>query len=196
MPNAWEQRYLDGDTPWNIDQPLAEVRRVLDLDKIPVGRALELGCGTGSHAVLLASRGFDVTAVDISATAIARAEARARAASVQCRFFARDIWDLPDLGEPFPFVLDVGCYHAIRREDEAGYVGVLDRWVAADGWLLVLAGNANEATTPGPPTVTEAEIRNAFEHRFSIEHLETFRFDSSGRRQTRPLGWSVLMRKK
>ncbi len=44
---------------------------------LPVGTALDLGCGEGSDAPWLATRGWRVTAVDVSATALARAVARA-----------------------------------------------------------------------------------------------------------------------
>lgn len=47
--------------------------------------ALELGCGEGADAVWLAGQGWHVTAVDISATALARTSARAPAAGVAGR---------------------------------------------------------------------------------------------------------------
>ena len=47
---------------------------------IPVGTALDAGCGTGTEALWLAEQGWDVTAADISTTALTEARARAAAA--------------------------------------------------------------------------------------------------------------------
>lgn len=58
-----------------LDNPSAWVRRFAP--HIPVGRVLDLACGTGRHAKLLASLGHEVTAVDRDAQALAAAAAAA-----------------------------------------------------------------------------------------------------------------------
>ena len=60
----WNARYLSGELPWDSGLPSRELQRVLEEQKIAPGRALELGCGTGTNAIELARRGFDVTAVN------------------------------------------------------------------------------------------------------------------------------------
>src|SRR5690606_19960357 len=111
----WDQRYQTGDTPWDVGKPCEELIRVLDEYAIAPGRALELGCGTGTDSVYLASRGFDVVGVDLSPTAISRAEQRKTEAGVMCRFVVADVFRLPDLGAPFPFIYDRGCFHITRQ---------------------------------------------------------------------------------
>lgn len=71
----WEQRYASSDRVWSgrVNQALADVTRSL----IP-GRALDLGCGEGGDAVWLAQRGWTVTGIDISPSAIARATSAAQ----------------------------------------------------------------------------------------------------------------------
>lgn len=49
------------------------------------GRALDLGCGGGGDALWLAEQGWTVLTVDVSATALARTAARARAAGLDSR---------------------------------------------------------------------------------------------------------------
>ena len=56
-----------------------------------------------------------VSQIDISATAVAQAKERATAAGVTVRFLQADVTRLPDLGPPFNFFFDRGCYHAVRR---------------------------------------------------------------------------------
>jgi methyl halide transferase len=113
----WENRYATGDTPWDSGQPSTELQRVIADEKIQPCRAIELGCGTGTSAVWLASQGFDVTAVDLSPLALARAEARAAAEGVRIRFLTADVLNPCDLGAPYEFFFDRGCYHVVRRLD-------------------------------------------------------------------------------
>ena len=67
----WEHRYGERDQIWSGAPNRALVTAVAGLDP---GRALDLGCGEGGDSVWLAEQGWQVTAVDIAATAIARAQ--------------------------------------------------------------------------------------------------------------------------
>jgi len=195
MNTEWDQRYQAGDTPWDVGTPCGELIRVLDEYGIPAGRACEFGCGTGADSVHLASRGFDVVGVDLSPTAISKAEHRKVEAKVRCRFVVADVFRLPDLGAPFPFLYDRGCYHVTRQIDEPGMIEVYDRHLAPGGRLLVLAGSSRDPCKEGPPKVSEEELRRAFEPRFRIEHLREFHFDARPETRLRPLGWSLLVSK-
>ena len=75
----WESQYADQTRRWSgrVNQTTAEV-----VASLPVGDALDLGCGEGGDAVWLAEQGWRVTAVDISPTATARGAAGARARGV------------------------------------------------------------------------------------------------------------------
>jgi SAM-dependent methyltransferase len=53
-------------------------------------RILDIGCGTGRHAIELARRGYDVTGVDLSQAQLELARKKARAAGVKARFYRRD----------------------------------------------------------------------------------------------------------
>lgn len=91
----WEQRYSSSERTWSgrVNAQLAAV--AVDL---PAGRALDLGCGEGADAVWLAERGWQVLAVDISATALQRAAEGASARNVLGRInFQRH-----DLNQTFP----------------------------------------------------------------------------------------------
>ncbi len=78
----WEQRYASVDRLWS-GRPNDWLPQ-LAADWAP-GRALDLGCGEGDDALWLAARGWDVTGVDLSATAIGRMLDGARAAGVEGR---------------------------------------------------------------------------------------------------------------
>ena len=60
---------------------------------------------------------------------------------------------------------------------------------------MSLAGNAKEDTDPGPPVVSEADIGAELGSLFDIVELREFRF-TRNKSDFRPLGWSILMRRK
>src|SRR5439155_20953632 len=146
--------------------------------------------------VWLAGLGLAVTGVDISRLAIERAQERAAQAGVAVRFAAADVTRLPDLGPPFAFFFDRGCYHAIRRTDANGYLRELERITAAGAVGVVLMGNAKEERKPEPPVVSEEVIRAELGRAFEILSLEEFRFDQDEADGHRHLGWSCLLRKR
>jgi 2-polyprenyl-3-methyl-5-hydroxy-6-metoxy-1,4-benzoquinol methylase len=193
----WEDRYIQGNTPWETGHTSTELQRFLATEKIPACRAIDLGCGLGANAIWLAQQGFDVAGVDFSPSAIAGARQRAATAGVAVAFQQADVLDPPDLGLPFHFFFDRGCYHVLRRIDQAHrYVEVMARLTAPGACGLVLTGNAREKQEPGPPVVTEQEIRADWETKFDVIWLREFRFDQNLMDTSRPLAWSVFLRRK
>jgi 2-polyprenyl-3-methyl-5-hydroxy-6-metoxy-1,4-benzoquinol methylase len=191
----WQNRYANKDTPWDTGHPSTELQRVIAEENIQACRVIELGCGTGTNAVWLASQGFEVTAVDLSPLAVGRAQERAVAAGVHVRFLTADVLNPPDLGGPFEFFFDRGCYHVVRRVDAPAFLQTLRKisWPGTTG--LILAGNAREPHDPGPPVVTEEEIRAELGSLFDIVWLREIRFDQAEEGGLRFLGWSCSLRR-
>lgn len=192
----WDDRYQNGELPWETGGPSTELQRVIRDEAVAPCRAVDLGCGTGTHAVWLAQQGFDVVGVDFSPTAVDRARRRAAQAGVAARFEVADVLALPDLGGPFAFFFDRGCYHVLRRGGQAAaYVRAVERITAPGARGLVLAGNAREKQEPGPPVVTEAEFRADWSGPFEVDWLREFRFDQNLIDTSRPLGWAGWLRR-
>lgn len=190
----WNQRYIEGTTPWDSGLPSAELVRVLDQQRPPPGRALELGCGTGTNAVYLARRGFDVTAIDLSEVALEQARRRAAAAHLRITFQAVDLVDWHP-GRTFDLVFDRGCYHCVRRTNPSGYLAALARATHAGSRCLLLVGNANEQTGTGPPRMHEHEIRAELAPLFAVDFIRPFRFEDPGG-VPGPLGWSCWIERR
>src|SRR6266496_3804949 len=192
----WNDRYRDGNLPWDTGWPSSEVERVLSRNTIPPCRALELGCGTGTNSVWLAQQGFEVTGIDVAPLAVEQAGQRAASAGVKAHFVVADVLDLPDLDGPFALFFDRGCYHVVRRRAPQQYAPAVARQLAAGGRGVILAGNAREPHDPGPPVVTEKEIRDELGPAFQILELHEFRFDEAPGVPERFLGWSCLVEKR
>ncbi|HEX8953476.1 MAG TPA: methyltransferase domain-containing protein, partial [Polyangia bacterium] len=105
MPHHdWNARYAEGDLPWDTGVPDGHLVATVGAGVITPGRALEVGCGTGTDVLWLAAQGFDVTGVDVSSLAIDKARAKAAAAGAaasRCRFDVLDFLVADPAGGPF-----------------------------------------------------------------------------------------------
>lgn len=131
----WEARYRDSGRVWSGRPNALLVREASELTP---GTALDLGCGEGADAVWLASRGWRVTGVDISATALARAAAHAADAGVGDRVS----WERHELGDSFPQgVYDLVSTHYLQspvRLEQDKVLRQAAEAVADGGTLLIV----------------------------------------------------------
>lgn len=100
------------------------------------GRALDLGCGTGTNALTLAKAGWQVTGVDFIPRAIRAAKRKAQNARLQVEFLIADVTRLPAFPAPFDLVLDIGCFHSLG-ERKRDYLSQLETLLTPGGtWLM------------------------------------------------------------
>jgi SAM-dependent methyltransferase len=131
--NRW---YLQGRRPpWDTGVSPPELYAFIE-SHAP-GRALDLGCGTGTNAITLAQRGWQVIGVDFAVTAILVARRKARAAGVQADFRVGDVTRLVDLHGPFDLILDIGCFHGLTPDERLAYARNVKRWLGPDGVFLL-----------------------------------------------------------
>lgn len=123
--------------PWDTGVTPPEV--VAFVQSHPPGRALDLGCGTGTNVIYLAQRGWLATGVDFVGRAIRQARRKARQAGVQVDFRQGDVTRLEGLIGPFDLVLDIGCFHALPADGKAAYLENLLRLLAPNGTYLLYA---------------------------------------------------------
>ncbi|MFI9212963.1 class I SAM-dependent methyltransferase [Streptomyces sp. NPDC053253] len=144
----WDGFYADRDkpVPFFVAKPDENLVSYVEQGLVPVGgKALDLGCGPGRNALHLASLGFDVTAVDLSPTAIAWAEERAREAGAEnVGFVCGDAFVSPALDGPYDLVYDSGCFHHLPPHRRVGYLALLDRVLAPGGHFALTAFAAGE----------------------------------------------------
>lgn len=132
---VWEEHYAERNRVWS---GRANVRLVEVAESLPPGRALDLGCGEGGDAMWLAEHGWHVTAVDISATALDRAAADARARNVTDRIdFQRH--DLPDTFPEGVFdLVSAQFLHSMVELDRPRLLRLGAEAVSTGGILLIV----------------------------------------------------------
>lgn len=192
----WDLPYQTGaETVWDTGHASTELKRMVEAGRIKPCRAVEIGCGIGSDAIYLASRGFDVTAIDIAPTALNVAARKAEQAGVNVTWLLADILNPPTLA-PFDVVYDRGCYHEVRQHDPKAYVAAVKKLTHDRSKVLILAGNANKDAYwrfEGPPRVKEQDIRGDFANGFRLLQLREFRFDPARGQKQGALAWSILL---
>ena len=103
----------------------------------PRGRAIDIGCGSGTNVVTLAGAGWSVTGVDFAPRAIQLSRQKVRRVGLQAELLVRDATTLEGIDGPFDFALDLGCFHGIPRAGQIKYLEQLQRILARNGfWLM------------------------------------------------------------
>jgi len=192
-PLDWDAMYREGTPPWETGVPAAELLRVLDEGLVCPGVALEIGCGTGADAVQLVKRGFEVTAVDCSPTAIERARARADIEDALPRFVLADIFEFAPTAGQFDFVYDAGLYQFVRHYDLSAYLDVLWR-VTRPGSLYLTLAAAGDSGEGGTPRVSKRQIYQDLGRLLEVVDLQRCRLESRFQKDGQP-AWSCLMRR-
>ena len=118
----------------------------------PAGRAVDLGCGTGTNLVSLARAGWQVNGVDFGLGAVLRARGKLRKAGLSGRVIHGDVSAVRRLALPFDLVLDVGCYHGLNEQAREKYRQILEQILAPGGHFLLYAHLS------GAPAIEEDEF--------------------------------------
>ena len=158
---AWDSRYAGSDRVWSA-APNSWVATTIGAWF--TGRALDLGAGEGSHSVWLAALGWQVTAVDFSATGIERGRLGAQDVGVEVDWVVADVrtWEPP---AEVRFDLVLVAY--LHRSDDV--LGRVRDWLAPGGALVVIGHALRNLTEgvggPSDPRLlhTEAGYRAASE---------------------------------
>ena len=176
-PHDFEAIYAaDTPPPWDIGRPQPAFERVAQSGGL-IGRVLDVGCGTGEHALMAAALGHDALGIDLSETAIELAKAKASERGVEARFEVRDALGLVELGEHFDTVLDCGLFHVLDDDEQERYVASLAEVVSPGGRFHMLCFSDRQAGDWGPRRVSQEEIRVAFSLGWDVESITSAAID-------------------
>ncbi len=167
--STWDARWVEGNTPWDMGEASPPMVAAVEGGLLtPPGRLLVPGIGAGHDARFLASRGFDVTGIDLSETAVEKARGLAAADGVDLTVEVANLLELPESFCDFDALFEHTCFCAIDPALRDDYVDAAADLLRPGGTLLgvFFIFTAEE----GPPFgSSEEELRARFGARFDID---------------------------
>ncbi len=177
--------------PWDTGITPPEVVALVEQWEAKSGRALDLGCGTGTNSLYLARCGFRVVGVDFSPKAIALARAKGRQSGLPVEFVSTDVTQLDFLKEPFDLILDISCFHSIPPAARQRYAGHIARLTHAKSKYMLYAFSRSGG---GPGLlgagVTQEEVSELF-----TPFMELCRIQVGSDRGARTSAWYWFVQK-
>jgi cyclopropane fatty-acyl-phospholipid synthase-like methyltransferase len=171
--------------PW--DTGISPPELLAHIASHPSGRALDLGCGTGTNVITLAKAGWQVTGIDFVRRAIQVARRKVRQAGVNADLRVGDVTRLDDLRGPFDLILDIGCYHGLSTPGKQAYRENICNLLAPTGNFLMYSIFRQEAGAG--PGMLEEDVR-AFFNDFDLMQRQ----DGQDRRDRRS-AWFTFRKK-
>ena len=174
--SSFDERYA-GTPPWDVGHPQTEYIRLQENGEIK-GSVLDIGCGTGENALLVAERGHRVCGIDSSPRAIEKAQAKAKERGIEADFMVWDAFDLEKLDRQFDTVIDSGLFHVFDEEDHPALVKSIPSALKTGGTYFILCFSVKETRETGPRRVSDEEIRSDFSGEWNINYIKDAKFDS------------------
>jgi ubiquinone/menaquinone biosynthesis C-methylase UbiE len=185
---AFTQRWTDTFSSVYAEEPLAKlswfnaspglelIKRVIDGTLKPEQRLIDLGSGPGVDAVFLSVQGLDVTGVDLSPDAVARATRWAELAGADANFIQSDVLDVPLPDSSADVVTDSFVFHNMRDEARAHYADEVHRLLKPGGLFLLNSFSDKMVAGTGPRRITSDDILSTFTaDRFACVALYVYR---------------------
>ncbi len=203
----WDYFYRQGTPSWDTGKPEPSFFEMLAKHKIKPCSVLEIGCGSGADACLIAAMKYDVTAIDVASMAIDRAHLLADKYHQQLRIVHGDVFPFSERSGTFDLVYDIGFYHYIRDHQLRKFLDLLWRITKSGSYYYTLCASAENAlpefqieTTAhdplpkkAPPPVYEDEIRMELGRLFELIDIQPGYLQS--RENIDYPAWSCLFRR-
>jgi len=173
-------QYLKNKPPWDTGITPPELFNFLENNS--PGRALDLGCGTGTNALTMAGYDWQVTGIDYIPGAIRRAKRKVRQAGLteQVVFTVGDVLDPNIVSEQYDLVLDIGCFHSFSGSDIILYAKNISSHLKPGATLLLYAHlKENPESSHG---ISEEDLNDLGKHLNLIKRRD-------GQESSRPSTW-------
>ncbi len=169
-PEHFNARY-SGTPPWETGRPQPALRELAEAGAFR-GRVLEVGCGTGEVALMVAALDLPTVGIDPASTAIDIARRKARERGLPARFLIGNALELGDLGEQFDTVIDCGLFHVFSDPERVRYADSLATVMAPDARLFLLCFSDRHPPDIGPRRVSREDIQATFADGWRIDSVE------------------------
>jgi cyclopropane fatty-acyl-phospholipid synthase-like methyltransferase len=183
----WDEIYK-GTPAWDVGHPQPAFEALIEDGEIKPGIALDIGCGRGENAIMLAMNDCVVTGIDLSEIAVSDAKFKAVERRVNVNFVVGDVIRLDELFKEseFDVIIDSGLFHTMTDEDRPIFARQVYRALKPRGKYFMLCFSDKEPSGPGPRRVSKAEIEHTFTPLFKIVYIKDSAFEAkfgSGRRE-------------
>jgi cyclopropane fatty-acyl-phospholipid synthase-like methyltransferase len=142
FPRLDFQLFYLGTPPW--DSGITPPELMEFIESHPPGRAIDLGCGTGTNAITLAQHGWQVSGVDFVRKAIRKGKRKGWSAGVEVDLHIGDVTDPNFFESEYDLILDIGCYHSLSNEQRQAYRENLSKYLAPQGTYLLYSFTAED----------------------------------------------------
>ena len=164
--------------PWSHEEPTLFLAEICHERK--TGKVLDIGCGSGTDSVFMASQGWEVTSLDFMPKALEYTQQRAADAGFSVTAIEADItaWDPP---EQYDLVLDHGLLHNMDPVRYPAYRERIMQAVAPDGdfcllhWHPLFEGQGNGEI--GPTRTSREDIKAFFAPEFQERYFAREEFE-------------------
>jgi cyclopropane fatty-acyl-phospholipid synthase-like methyltransferase len=198
----FDSMYRGGRPPWDIGRPQKEFVELVQRGEI-TGSILDIGCGTGEHALFFAKEGHEVWGIDSTPLAIERAKEKAAARGLQVHFLVLDALHMSELirkfdtggetasqvpdqektAKQFSTVTDSGFFHTLSDEERPVFVENLAAVLSPAGKYFMLCFSELEPGGYGPRRIPQAEIRSTFRNGWTVNYIRPATFESWTRKE-------------
>jgi cyclopropane fatty-acyl-phospholipid synthase-like methyltransferase len=172
---SWMSSFNDsyrGVPPWDIGRPQREFVRLADSGEVKGENLIDIGCGTGEHTILFASRGLNALGVDSASLAIEKARRKSAERGSSAKFMVYDCLSLASLGRKFSTAVDSGLFHIFPDKERRTYVRELAETLTPGGNYFMLCFSDEESDDwGGPRRISQAEIGESFSTGWRVNYI-------------------------
>ena len=176
--DTWIEAYKNL-PPWDIDHPQPALQTLIETKGIEPGQVLDIGCGRGENALMLAMHGCDVTGVDRVEDVISDAKAKAIERNVKVNFVVGNVLEMDRFfkEDEFDIVIDSGLFHVMTDENRSIFARQVYRVLKKGGKYFML-GISDKELIEGIPKISKAEIEDTFKLLFKIIYIKDTALDT------------------
>lgn len=183
QPHDYEELYREGKTspgeigasldviPWDIQGPQPVILELEQAGEI-TGRVLDAGCGLGENALFFAKRGYQVTGIDVSSSAIEKNQNKARERGLRVEFVVADATTMVGVEGPFRTAVDSALLHSLDEKAQRSYISALHGICEPGARLHMLCFSDRLPAEIPAYRYTEADLRANFSDGWKIHRVE------------------------
>lgn len=179
MPVDWREAWRAGATPWDAGTSPPSLLELIESDRVPAGRILVPGCGTGYDLAALARADREVVGLDLSE------DARVAFMSAHAELPGRVVYEVADFfsyaaGDGFDFVWDYTFFCALDPDQRSAWAQTMARLIKPSGILATLIFPYEDpiSARQGPPWPINTELVRSFVES-AFEEIEVREADRS-----------------